>query len=307
MNAPLHHEPVMLSEAIEGLHIQPDGIYVDATYGGGGHAKAILARLSERGKLLAFDQDEMVRVHVVADPRLTFVPESFVYLKRFLRYYQAIPVDGILADLGVSSFQLDNPERGFSLRYDAPLDMRMDRRQEQTAADILQTASVDELHRLLEAYGEVRNARTVARLLVAERERHPIRTTGDLVRILNSVVRGNRHQYLAQVFQALRIAVNDELHALESFLSQAIEVLKPGGRLVVISFHSLEDRIVKQYMKGQFSTTFAEQLLGVDRPSPLRMLTKKPLQPSAEEVKRNPRASSARLRIAEKLPTTAIS
>jgi 16S rRNA (cytosine1402-N4)-methyltransferase len=296
MNHPeAYHEPVMVQEVLEGLQIRKDGIYVDATYGGGGHTRAILERLGAGGKVIAFDQDESVRAHVIRDERLIFVPESFVYLKQFLRYYHAIPVDGILADLGVSSFQLDTPERGFSLRYDAPLDMRMDRRREHTAADLLRTASEAELHRLLEAYGEVRNARTVARVLVQARAEKPIQRTGELVQLLEPLIRGNRHQYLARVFQALRIAVNDELHALESFLRQAAEVLKPGGRLVVISFHSLEDRIVKQFMKGA-NATQAPQSHAV-----WRMLTRKPLQPTPAEVKRNPRSSSARLRVAEKL------
>lgn len=293
------HEPVMVQEVLEGLQIQPDGIYVDATYGGGGHTRAILSHLGPKGKVIAFDQDETVRAHVVADERLLFVPESFIYLKRFLRYYRMIPVDGILADLGVSSFQLDTPERGFSLRYDAPLDMRMDRRNERSAADLLREASEAELHRMLEAYGEVRNARTVARAIVQARAQKPIETTGELVQLLEPLVRGNRHQYLAKLFQALRIAVNDELHALESFLQQAAEVLKPGGRLVVISFHSLEDRIVKQFMKG---TPAGQMPLPSQTHAGLRMLTRKPIQPAPDEVQRNPRSASARLRIAEKLP-----
>ncbi|SFV29513.1 16S rRNA (cytosine(1402)-N(4))-methyltransferase RsmH [Thermoflavifilum thermophilum] len=294
-----HHEPVMVQEVLEGLNIREDGIYVDATYGGGGHTRAILSKLGKGGRLIAFDQDESVRAHVLQDQRLVFVPESFIYLKQFLRYYHAVPVDGILADLGVSSFQLDTPERGFSLRYDAPLDMRMDRRMEQTAADLLREVSEAELHRILEMYGEVRNARTVARVIVQARAQKPIQTTGELVQLLEPLVRGHRHQYLARVFQALRIAVNDELHALESFLQQAAEVLRPGGRLVVISFHSLEDRIVKQFMKGEL---LGQESVMTERQTMFRLITRKPLQPTPAEVERNPRSSSARLRVAEKLP-----
>ncbi|MBX6379751.1 MAG: 16S rRNA (cytosine(1402)-N(4))-methyltransferase RsmH [Thermoflavifilum aggregans] len=296
-----HHEPVMVQEVLEGLNIRENGVYVDATYGGGGHTRAILSKLGNGGRVIAFDQDESVREHVLQDQRLVFVPENFIYLKQFLRYYHAVPVDGILADLGVSSFQLDTPERGFSLRYDAPLDMRMDRRREQTAADLLQEVSEAELHRILEMYGEVRNARTVARVIVQARGRKPIQTTGELVQLLEPLVRGNRHQYLARVFQALRIAVNDELHALESFLQQAAEVLRPGGRLVVISFHSLEDRIVKQFMKGEL-TRQAQASVLTERQTMFRLITRKPLQPTPAEVERNPRSSSARLRVAEKLP-----
>ncbi len=294
---PFYHQPVLLKEAIDALNIDPSGVYVDATFGGGGHSDAILKRL-DAGRLIGFDQDEDARRNTPDDDRFRLVAENFRYLERFLRLERALPVFGILADLGVSSHQFDTAERGFSIRMNAPLDMRMDRRQEKTAAGILKTYDVAGLWRIFEAYGEVRNARSLAEHLEKMRHRFPLKTVGELKTLIGPLVMGNERRYLAQVFQALRIEVNDELGALREFLQQAAAALKPGGRLVVITFHSVEDRLVKRFMKeGRWDGPEQEPL---EKPR-LRPVFKKPVVPTREEVKNNKRAASAKMRVAERI------
>jgi 16S rRNA (cytosine1402-N4)-methyltransferase len=295
-----YHEPALLAESLDGLAIRPDGFYVDATYGGGGHSRAILDALGEDGKLMAFDQDADAEGQVSNDERLIFVKANFRYLRRFLRYYGIDGVDGVLADLGISFHQIDEADRGFSYRFDAHLDMRMNRAAGKTAADVLNSYRSDELQKLLGLYGEVRNARTVAQRIEQVRQVQPLRTTGDLVALLEPLIRGNRQRYLAQVFQALRIEVNDELGALREFLEQACDALKSGGRMAIISYHSLEDRLVKNFFKtgdweGEAHKDFYGNLV-----RPLEPVTRRPIVPSPEEVDKNPRARSARLRVAEK-------
>ena len=288
-----------MREAIDGLSINEDGIYVDATFGGGGHSKAILEKLGSKGKLIAFDQDEDVWQNLVADDRLIPVKENFKYLRRFLRLHGITEVDGILADLGVSSFQFDTAERGFSIRFDGPLDMRMDKRAEKDAAVVLNTYSEQQLHKLFEEYGEVRNSKQLAKHIVVSRKSLQVNTIEGLKAMLGPVIKGNPNRYLAQVFQALRIEVNDEMGVLKDFLQQAAGSLKTGGKLCIISFHSLEDRIVKQYMKrGAWDEP--EQFAEPVKPL-LKMMTPKPVEPTEEEMRENPRSRSAKLRIAERI------
>jgi len=294
-----YHTTVLLHEAVEGLAIKADGVYVDATFGGGGHSRAILEKLGPAGKLIAFDQDADAWKNKPADERLIPVTENFKYLRRFLRMHGHTEVDGILADLGVSSFQFDTAERGFSIRFDGPLDMRMDKRSELTAAKVLQTYTEQQLHLMFEQYGEVRNSKQLAKHIVTTRRTPGIKTISALKATLAPVMRGgNPNKYLAQVFQALRIEVNDELGALKDFLQQSAVSLKDGGRLSVISFHSLEDRIVKQYIKrGRWdeSGEYEEPVKPLLQP-----VNAKPIEPTEEEIKNNPRARSARLRVGEK-------
>jgi 16S rRNA (cytosine1402-N4)-methyltransferase len=298
MEKGFYHTTVLLHEAVDGLAIKEDGVYVDATFGGGGHSRLILERLGTGGKLIAFDQDADAWRNKPEDERLVPVTENFKYLRRFLRLHGYKEVDGILADLGVSSFQFDTAERGFSIRYDGPLDMRMDKRAELTAAKVLQTYSEQQLHMLFEQYGEVRNARQLARHIVNNRK-GGLQSIEALKAMLGPVIRGNPNRYLAQVFQALRIEVNDELGVLKEFLEQAAASLKPGGRLSVISFHSLEDRIVKQYIKrGRWDEPAFNEEPGVP---PLKQVNAKPIEPGEEEQRNNPRSRSARLRVAEKM------
>ena len=244
-----YHIPVLLQETIHGLGIKPGGVYVDCTFGGGGHSKEILKQLDENGKLIVFDQDEAARKNVPADKRIIFVAQNFRFLQKFLRLHKYPQVDGILADLGVSSHQFDEAERGFSTRFDAALDMRMDNRQAVTAAIILNTYTEQQLHKLFEKYGEVTNSKTLAKTIVEQRVITAFTSISLFKQVLHGIVKGNPNKYFAQVFQALRIAVNDEMGALEEMLQQAVVALKPGGRLVVISFHSLEDRMVKNFFK----------------------------------------------------------
>ncbi len=296
----MSHVPVLLHECINGLAIKNDGVYVDATYGGGGHSTAILEKLGDQGKLIAFDTDEAAHDRLIDDKRLTLVYENFRHLRRFLRLNDTDIVDGILADLGMSSFQLDSETRGFSARYKAPLDMRMSKRISKTAQDVLNTYSESKLQLVFQEYGEVRNAKTLARRITEQRSEREFEDTADLIERIEPVIKGNRNRYLAQVFQALRIDVNDELQALKDFLKDALQVLKPGGRLVVISFHSLEDRIVKHFMKtGSFTRDHAVDEFG-RRQEYFKVITKKPIIPTQEEQKKNARARSAKLRIAEK-------
>ncbi len=295
-----YHKPVLLEECMEALQINPNGVYVDATFGGGGHSKRIVEALDKEGTLIGFDQDEDAEKNILIDDRFIFVNNNFQYLKRYLRLHGIKQVDGILADLGVSSHQLDTAERGFSFRFDADLDMRMNQQGEFTAADVLNTYSVQDLQQLFSQYGEVRNAKTLANKLVEVRATKAFKSTGDLVFVLESVMRGNRQRYLAQVFQALRIEVNQELEVLKTFLQQAMEILNEEGRLVVISYHSLEDRLVKNFIKyGNFKGEAEKDFYGnIHRP--FKLITKKAILPSKEECNINPRARSAKLRVAEK-------
>lgn len=296
-----YHTTVLLNEAVDGLAIKENGTYVDCTFGGGGHSKLILEQLGSEGKLIAFDQDADAWQNKSEDNRLIPVTENFRYLKKFLRLHGAAQVDGILADLGVSSYQFDTGERGFSTRFDGPLDMRMDNRSELTAATILHTYKEQQLHQMFERYGEVRNARQLAKHIVSQRPKAAIKTTDELKAFVSPVIKGNPQRYLAQMFQALRIEVNDELGALKDLLEQAAQCLKPNGRLSIISFHSLEDRLVKQFIKNG-TWEIKEDILGLAPKvaSPLNEINKKPIEPSDEELKANPRSRSARLRIAEK-------
>lgn len=303
-----YHEPVLRQACIDGLNLQPGGTYVDVTFGGGGHSREILRQLDDEpsnpGRLFGFDQDADARANAQAlnDARLTFVASNFRNLKRYLRLYKAEQVDGILADLGISSHQIDTPERGFSTRFDADLDMRMNQQAERTARQVVNEYSEADLHRILGMYGEITNARTAASAIVSARSNRPLKTVNDLKAALQRYVpRGKENKYFAQVFQALRIEVNEELQALEEFLEQVPDVLKPGGRLVVLSYHSLEDRLVKNFInKGKFQGEVEKDLFG-NEIKPLRAVTRKPIEALPDEVSRNPRARSAKLRIAEKL------
>lgn len=298
-----YHLPVLLQEVIDNLEIRPDGTYVDATFGGGGHSRAILSRLGEHGRLLVFDQDEDAYRNRIEDKRVTFVQQNFRHLQRFLKLHKATEVDGILADLGVSSYQFDTAERGFSTRFEGNMDMRMDTRSPLTAAQILQTYSEPQLHLLFQDYGEVTNARTLAKTIVQQRKLHPLRTIGEFKSLIQPIVKGNPQKYLAQVFQALRIAVNDELGALKDLLQQSAQVLKPGGRLAIITFHSLEDRLVKNFMKtGSFEVQDPTYTFTTETPpKTFKLITKKPIIAGAAELKVNSRSRSAKLRIAEKI------
>ncbi len=296
-----YHIPVLLQEAIEGLDIKPGGIYVDCTFGGGGHSRALLQHLNENGTLVAFDQDEDARKNLPDDKRVIFIPQNFRHLQRFLRLHKITQVDGVLADLGVSSHQFDEAKRGFSTRFDAALDMRMDQRQKNTAADILKNFTELQLHKLLEQYGEVTNSKTLAKTIVQQRALMPVKTINQFKQAVQSAVKGIPQKYFAQVFQALRIEVNDELGALKELLQQTPALLKPGGRVVIITFHSLEDRIVKNFFKaGSFSEEEVDEVYGVKPENPFIIITKKPILPGSIETKQNKRSRSAKLRVAEK-------
>ena len=297
-----YHIPVLLQETIAGLAIQPEGIYVDCTFGGGGHSKAILAQLGPKGKLVAFDQDEDAKRNLPDDERVIFVPHNFRHLQRFLRLHQIAAVDGIMADLGVSSHQFDEAGRGFSTRFDAALDMRMDQRQSLTAFDVVNTYGEQQLHKLFEQYGEVTNAKTLAKTIVNVRNHVSLKTIDAFKNALREVVKGNPNKYFAQVFQALRIEVNDELGALKEMLQQIPKLLKPGGRVAIITFHSLEDRLVKNFFRrGSFDEPETNPFINDERINELKVITKKPVQPSEKEMKENPRSRSSRLRVAEKI------
>jgi 16S rRNA (cytosine1402-N4)-methyltransferase len=296
-----YHTTVLLHEAVDGLAVKKDGVYVDATFGGGGHSKLILEKLGPEGKLIAFDQDADAWRNKPDDARLIPVTENFRYMRKFLRLHGFPLVDGILADLGVSSYQFDTAERGFSIRFDGPLDMRMDQRGEKTAATVLKTYSEAELHKLLEQYGEVRNAKQLAKHIVAMRDKVPLTTIDSLKAMIAPVMKGNPNRYLAQLFQALRIEVNDELGALKDILEQATQCLKPEGRLSIITFHSLEDRLVKQFMKKGRWEEEVDMFGRVTEAPLLKPIHNKPIEPGEEESKNNPRSRSARLRVAERL------
>jgi 16S rRNA (cytosine1402-N4)-methyltransferase len=299
-----YHTSVMLHECIDGLRIDPAGTYVDVTFGGGGHSKAILAELGPEGRLFSFDQDPDAweQAEKIEDERLTLITANFRYLEKYLRLHRVKQVDGILADFGVSSFQLDAPERGFSIRFDGPLDMRMGPSASMTAAELLNGYSATELQRILGMYGEVKNARTLAQAIIQARTRKPLETTQEFKEILNKLAPKHREfKYFAQVFQAIRIEVNQELAVIEEFLAQAPAVLKPEGRLVIMSFHSLEDRLVKNFIKaGNVEGKEDKDLFGVVH-RPLESVIRKPITASEEELKINPRSRSAKLRIASKI------
>ena len=297
-----YHTPVLLQETIAALNIISEGIYVDCTFGGGGHAKAILERLGNDGKLVAFDQDEDAGRNIPNDPRIIFVPHNFRHLQRFLKLHNINGVDGILADLGVSSHQFDEAERGFSTRFDAPLDMRMDQRQTLTAADVINNYTEQQLHKIFEQYGEVTNSKTLAKTIVELRNVQSMKSIDAFKQSLRGIVKGNPNRYFAQVFQALRIEVNDELGALKEMLQQIPPLLKPGCRAAIITFHSLEDRLVKNFFRrGTFEETEENPFTMNKSVNELKVITKKPIEATEEEMKRNPRARSAKLRVAEKV------
>lgn len=296
-----YHVPVLLNEAIEALNIQPDGVYVDCTFGGGGHSKAILQQLNSDGRLIVFDQDADAKKNVPKDDRILFIPQNFRHLQRFLRLNKHPHVNGILADLGVSSHQFDEADRGFSIRFDAPLDMRMDNRQEKTAANVLQTYTELQLHKMFEKYGEVTNAKTLAKLIVTQRAITPYSNINGFKLSVKDIVKGNPNKYFAQVFQALRIEVNDEIGALKDLMEQCTASLKKDGRMAVITFHSLEDRIVKNFFKhGAVEEQEADDVFGTRPENPFKIISKKPILPAEAELKINSRARSAKLRVAEK-------
>lgn len=298
-----YHKPVMLNECISALKLESNGIYVDVTFGGGGHSLKILEQLKD-GRLIAFDQDDDARVEAgkIQSRSFTFCQANFMYLKRYLKLNGVTKVNGILADLGISSHQIDSPERGFSTRFDGPLDMRMDKNISQTAASVLNEYPEEHLHKVFGMYGELKNARTVARVIVQQRVNKPFARTEDLKSVLQDVApRGKENKYFAQVFQALRIEVNDEMKALENFLHQSGEVMEKGGRLVVMSYHSLEDRMVKNYMnKGKVFGEVEKDFYG-NEIKPFETVTRKPIEASEAEIEQNSRARSAKLRIAEKI------
>ncbi|MBY0348855.1 MAG: 16S rRNA (cytosine(1402)-N(4))-methyltransferase RsmH [Hydrotalea flava] len=295
-----YHIPVLLSETIDMLAIQPNGIYVDCTFGGGGHSAAILKHLNAEGRLFAFDQDADAFQNFPHDARMVFVPENFRHIQRFLKLHGVFQVDGILADLGVSSHQFNEASRGFSIRFDGPLDMRMDGRSELTAEKIIATYSEHQLHKLFEKYGEVTNAKTLAKHIVQYRQHTSVSNVAQFKAALAEMVKGNPNKYFAQVFQALRIEVNDELGALNDLLLQLPTILKTSGRAAFITFHSLEDRLVKNYFKG---TTVEDEnpFISTPKKQEFELISKKPIVPSESEIKMNSRSRSAKLRVAEKL------
>jgi 16S rRNA (cytosine1402-N4)-methyltransferase len=301
MQEGIYHVPVLLNEVISGLQIIPSGIYVDCTFGGGGHSHAIMQKLNANGKLVAFDQDADAIKNVPGDDRIIFIPHNFRHLQRFLRLHKISAVNGILADLGVSSHQLNAAERGFSTRYDAPMDMRMSHAEKKDAASVVNHYPEEKLQKIFEQYGEVTNARTLAKLIVQLRKSQPLGSIKEFKNALYPVVKGNPEKYFAQVFQALRIEVNDELGALKDMLLQVPDLLTEGGRIAIITFHSLEDRIVKNFFKnGNFDEEQQNDVYGISKKNELKIITKKPMTPSLQEIKENPRSRSSKLRIAEK-------
>ena len=299
--AETYHISVLLEESVDGLDIQPDGIYVDVTFGGGGHSQEILKRLGKNGHLYGFDQDADAELNIVNDDRFTFVRSNFRYLKNWMRYYEVEQIDGLLADLGVSSHHFDDELRGFSFRFDSPLDMRMNKRAGMTAADILNTYSEEQLADVFYLYGELKNARKLASALIKARQASPINTTGQLVELTEKLfAREREKKEMTKLFQALRIEVNHEMDALREMLKGACQLLKPGGRLSVITYHSLEDRIVKNVMRAGNAEGKMEQDFYGKTKSPLHLINNRVTVPSAEELERNPRSRSAKLRIAEK-------
>lgn len=304
MTQPVYHIPALLQPTLDGLDIKPDGVYVDATLGGAGHTRAILSQLGPDGHLYSFDRDEEALANAPDDPRLTPVHSDYRFVANFMRYYGVKGVDGLLADLGVSFHHFDDPDRGFSFRHQGPLDMRMNRRGSVTAASLLATVSQERLAELLTLYGELPQARRMAAAIIRARGEAPVDTVERLLEVVRPMINPKAEKKeLAQLFQALRIEVNDELESLRMLLEESLKVLKPGGRLAIITYHSLEDRLVKNFMRsgrldGKIQTDFYGR-----RISPLRPLTNKPIVPDATEIEANPRSRSAKLRVAVKLPT----
>ncbi len=298
-----YHVPVLYEEVLEGLNIKPDGIYVDCTFGGGGHSKGILERLGKKGRLIAFDQDADAINNLPKDERITFVPENFRHLQRFLRLHKVTKVDGLLADLGVSSHQFDEGDRGFSIRFDGPMDMRMDNRQILTAENVIANYSESELHKLFEKYGEVSNSKTLAKHIVDARKQAQVKTILQFKTMIGAVIKGNPNKYLAQVFQALRIEVNAEMDVLKEMLLQLNEVVKPEGRAAIITFHSLEDRLVKQFFKtGKFEEeVYDNPFVQFEKEQIWKLVNKKPILATDAELKQNRRSRSAKLRVAERM------
>ncbi|KGO96463.1 16S rRNA methyltransferase [Flavobacterium enshiense DK69] len=295
-----YHNPVLLKETVDGLDIKPDGIYVDVTFGGGGHSKEIMRRLGPNGKLFAFDQDTDALANAIDDERFTLINENFRYIKRFLRFHGVRQVDGILGDLGVSSHQFDVPERGFSTRFEGELDMRMNQKEAVSAYNVVNEYAEADLRRIFADYGELTTAKGLASAIVQARESHPIKNTEQLKQVLSRFLPAHKsNKILAQIYQAIRIEVNQEMEVLKEFLEQSLEVLKPGGRLSVISYHSLEDRLVKRFMKnGMFEGEPERDFFGRFE-VPFKLIGKM-IVPTDEEIKINSRARSAKLRIAEK-------
>jgi 16S rRNA (cytosine1402-N4)-methyltransferase len=304
-----YHIPVLLDETIDGLNIQPGGTYVDCTFGGGGHSKALLSKLGATGRLIVFDQDADAQQNLPAllgdkttDERIIFVPQNFRHLQRFLRLHNIVAVDGIMADLGVSSHQFDEAARGFSTRFNAELDMRMDQRQSLTAFGVVNTYTEQRLHKIFEQYGEVTNSKTLAKKIVEVRGNTSLKTIDGFKNAVREIVKGNPNKYFAQVFQALRIEVNDELGALKEMLQQIPSLLKPGARVAIITFHSLEDRLVKNFFRrGSFDEPEENPFTNNTTVNELKLITKKPIVPADKEMKANTRSRSSKLRIAEKV------
>ena len=302
MNENVYHIPALLNECIEGLNINPEGIYVDATFGGGGHSRAIVNNLGDKGHLYSFDQDQDAIANAIDDPRFTFVYSNFAYITNFMRFHGVKHADGILADLGVSFHHFDESDRGFSFRFDGTLDMRMNQRGGKDARWILANYSEEQLAQIFYLYGELKTSRKIANAIVKSRNNKTINTTGELLDIINPFIKpAQEKKELAQVFQALRIEVNNEIDVLKSFLNQTIKVLKPGGRIVILTYHCLEDRLVKNFFKsGNIEGKVEKDFFGKVN-SPFRLINNKVIVASEEEVARNPRARSAKLRIAEKI------
>ena len=302
MQEPVYHIPALLNECLEGLNISPNGTYVDVTFGGGGHSRGIVENLGEGGRLFSFDQDSDAEKNIIDDKRFTFVKSNFRFLKNFMQYHGVSEVDGIIADLGVSFHHFDEADRGFSFRFDGKLDMRMNRKGGKSASDIINRYPEDKIADILYYYGEMRNARRIASAIVRKRENKAIETTSDLLAIIKDMVNPKQEKKeLAQIFQALRIEVNDEMASLKSMLMQSAAILKPGGRMVVLTYHSLEDRIVKDFFKfGNFEGKAEKDFFGRVI-APLKQVNNKVIVPTDEEIERNPRSRSAKLRIAEKL------
>ena len=296
-----YHVPVLLDESINGLNLHPDGVYIDVTFGGGGHSREILRRLPQGSRLFSFDQDADAERNIVDDVRFTFVRSNFRYLKNWMRYYEIDHIDGLLADLGVSSHHFDDESRGFSFRFDAPLDMRMNKRADKTAADIVAEYDEEALADIFYLYGELKNSRRIASALVKARQQHAIATTQDFLHVVEPFFKREREKKdMARLFQALRIEVNHEMEALKEMLAAATQLLAPGGRLSVITYHSLEDRIVKNVMKtGNAEGKMIQDFYGRIE-TPYRLVNNKVIVPTDEEQQRNPRSRSAKLRIAEK-------
>ena len=299
--AETYHVSVLLKESVDGLDIQPDGIYVDVTFGGGGHSREILSRLGKNGHLFGFDQDADAESNIMNDDRFTFVRSNFRYLKNWMRFHEVEKIDGLLADLGVSSHHFDDETRGFSFRFDAPLDMRMNKRAGMTAADVLNNYTEEQLADIFYLYGELKNARKIASVVVKARQDSPIETTGQLLQLTEKIfAREREKKEVTKLFQALRIEVNHEMDALREMLNSACQLLRPGGRLSVITYHSLEDRIVKNMMRAGNAEGKVEQDFFGRAKSPLHLINNRVIVPTDDELQRNPRSRSAKLRIAEK-------